>query len=159
MRGFLVSVISLMIFSTTAVLLWLREKKRVDEISGELESYYSKLKERRKTIRFDKKLNVVCRVIEKNNSKWSAFTKDVSGEGICLVLPEMLPEDATVDLVIEIPQKEKVSITGKAVWIKEISAAAKDGKRQFSAGIKFVKIKPKDRDNLMSFVSSFPDAK
>jgi c-di-GMP-binding flagellar brake protein YcgR len=154
MRGFLVSIIFVIIFSVTAILLWLHEKKSTDEIVAKLDSYYNKLQERRKAIRFDTKLNVVCKVAEKTNNHWSIYSKDISGEGVCLYLPEILPNDAVVDLVIDVPGKRKISVTGKVAWVKEIECSKLDGSRQFSAGVRFIKIKPKAKLDLVNFVNN-----
>ena len=156
MRGFLVTAITIIVFGGTAILLWLREKKHTDEITGELDSYYSILKERRKTIRVNKQLNVICRVIEKPDSRWSAFTfsKDISGEGICLSLPEILPEDAVVNLEFDLPGGKHILAQGKVVWAKEAESPAAGGKRVFTAGVKFVKINNKHKNDLVNFITS-----
>lgn len=152
MRGILVSVVLLIIFGTTAIILWLQEKRRVDKVIGELDTYYVGLKERRKNIRFSKRLNVVCKVIEKSGSHWSVFSKDVSGDGICLYLPEILPQDAVVDLEIDVADKKRITARGNVVWLKEIETPNAEGKRQFSAGIKFIKISPRDKKALFNFI-------
>jgi len=152
MRGILVSIILLIIFGTASVLLWLGEKKRTDKISGHLDTYYKNLKEKRKTIRLDKQLNVVCKVTETSGSRWSVFSKDISGEGICLHLPEMLPQDAVVDLEIDIPGRGgRVCVHGKVVWVRE--ATAVDEKRKFDIGVQFVKVNPKHKDDLAAFIA------
>lgn len=154
MRGILVTIIALVLFGATAILMWLREKKRTDEITGELDTYFSRLKERRTTIRLNKRLSVVCKVVEKSDSHWSVFSKDISGEGICLYMPEILPQDAIVDLKIDIPGKKYISVHGKVVWVKETARASAEGKRQFNSGIKFIKIRPKDKDDLVDFIET-----
>ena len=154
MRGILVTIIFAIIFGTTAVILWLRDKRRTDEIVGEIDTYYSILKEKRKSIRLTKHLSVVCKVIERPDSHWSVFSKDVSGEGICLHLPEILPQDAVVNLEIKIPPDKFISAQGEVVWIKEIDTPDKDGKRQFDAGIRFIKINNKHKDDLVKFIAA-----
>lgn len=154
MRGILVSIITLVFFGVTALLLWLREKKRVDGISGELDSYYLRLKEKRRTIRLNKRLDVACKVTERPESYWSVFSKDISGDGICLYLPEILPQDAVVDLEIGIPGEKHILAHGQVVWVREIQTPSAEGKRQFNAGIKFIKINPGDKDNLVSFIKA-----
>lgn len=152
MRGILVVILTVVIFGGTAILLWLRERKRVNRIVGELDTYYSMLKERRKTIRLNKRLSVACKVIERPDSRWSVFSKDISGEGICLHMPEILPQDAVVDLEVDIPGEKHIIARGKVVWVKEIDTPDSEGKRQFDAGIKFIKIRPKDRNELVNFI-------
>ncbi len=115
MRGILVAILTVVIFGGTTILLWLREKKRVDRITGELDTYYSMFKERRKTIRLHKHLSVACKVIERPGSRWSAFSKDISGEGICLHMPEILPQDAVVNLEVDIPGGKHIIARGKVV--------------------------------------------
>lgn len=154
MRGILVNLILLIFLGVTALLIWLQEKRRTDRISGTLDSYYSRLKERRQTIRLNKQLNIVCKVAEKAGSHWSVFSKDISGEGICVYLPEILPQDAIVDLDINIPGKGLVSVRGEVVWVKEDDTLTEGGRRLFSAGIRFIKIKPKDKNNLVNFIEA-----
>ena len=154
MRGILVSIITLVLFGVTALLLWLREKKHIDRIGGELDTYYSRLKEKRKTIRLNKRLNVACKVTEEPESYWSVFSKDISGDGICLYLPEILPQDAVVDLEIDIPGEKHIIAHGQVIWVREIQTPSAEGKRQFNAGIKFVKINPEDKDNLVNFIKA-----
>ncbi len=158
MRGILVTIIFAIIFGTTAVILWLRDKRRTDEIIGEIDTYYSILKEKRKSIRLTKHLSVVCKVIERPDSHWSVFSKDVSGEGICLHLPEILPQDAVVNLEIKIPPDKFISAQGEVVWIKEVDTPDKDGKRQFDAGIRFIKINHKHKDDLVKFITASLEA-
>ncbi len=152
MRGILVVILTVAIFGGTAILLWLRERKRVDRVVGELDTYYSILKERRKSVRLNKRLSVACKVIERPDIRWSVFSKDISGEGICLHMPEILPQDAVVDLEVDIPGGKRIVARGKVVWVKEIDTLDSEGKRQFKAGIKFMKIRPKDKDELVSFI-------
>ncbi|MFH0732924.1 MAG: PilZ domain-containing protein [Candidatus Omnitrophota bacterium] len=154
MRGILVAIVAIIVFGTTAVLLWLREKKRTDKICAKLDSYYSGLKEKRKSIRIKENLDVVCKVTEVSNSHWSVFSKDISGEGICLHMPEILPENANIELVIVIPESKRVSARGRVVWVKEAETSGSDGKRQFNAGIQFTKINPADKDVLVDFIKS-----
>ena len=154
MRGIIVSIIALVFFGAAVILLWLREKKHTDKIAAELDTYYEKLKEKRRTIRLNKRLRVICKVIEKPNSHWAVFSKDVSGEGICLYLPEILPRHAVVDLEIDMPGEKRIHAHGQVVWVREIETPNAEGKRQFSAGIKFVKINPKDKDSLIGFLTA-----
>ncbi len=158
MRGILAGIIFSVIFIATALIIYLREKRRTDEVKGELDTYYALLKEKRKTIRLAKRLNVLCKVLEKSDSKWSVFSKDISGEGVCLYLPEMLPQDALVTLAIEMPSGKNVSVQGKVAWIKELEKQTGADKRQFSAGIKFVKISGKDKKELGSLIKASLEA-
>ncbi|UCH12147.1 MAG: PilZ domain-containing protein [Candidatus Omnitrophota bacterium] len=152
MRGILVVILTVAIFGGTAILLWIREKRLVDRVAGELDAYYSMLKDRRKSIRLNKRLSVDCKVMKKPDSRWSVFSKDISGEGICLNMPEILPQDAIVDLDVDIPGEKHIIARGKVVWAKEIDTLDSEGKRQFDSGIKFIKISPKDKDELVNFI-------
>jgi len=152
MRGILVVILTVAIFGGTTILLWLRERKRVNRVVGELDTYYSTLKERRKTIRFNKRLSVACKVIGRPDSRWSVFNKDISGEGICLHMPEILPQDAVVDLEVGMPGKKHIIARGKVVWVKETDTPDSEEKRRFDTGIKFIKIRPKDKDELVNFI-------
>ncbi|MBN1406047.1 MAG: PilZ domain-containing protein [Candidatus Omnitrophica bacterium] len=152
MRGILASIVIIIIFTAVAIILWLKERNPTDKIIGELDTYYNGLKERRGSVRFKKHAEVICKVIESADSRWSVFSKDISGEGICLYLPEILPQDAVVDLEIRIENNRPINVRGKVVWVKELESTEGSTRRQFNAGIRFVKISPKDKEDLFNFI-------
>lgn len=154
MRGILVTILIILVFGGIAIMLWLKERKSVNQIGGKIDTYFPEVKERRRSIRFNRRLDVNCKVAEKPDSRWSIFSKNISGEGICIVLPEILPVDADVDLEIAIPQiAHPLNVNGKVVWVKEIGSPASGGRREFNAGVKFTNIKAKDEETLKKFIS------
>lgn len=152
MRGLIVSIVSLFIFITCAIFLWLNETRRKTILTGRLDKYWN-LKERRKFVRIPKRLEVVCEFAKKSDSNWSLFTKNISGEGICIYTPEILPEAAIVDLRIRIPEREELSVKGSVVWVREAHSLDEQGRKQFNAGIKLTDINSKDKRRFVGFIA------
>ncbi|NQT90302.1 MAG: PilZ domain-containing protein [Candidatus Omnitrophica bacterium] len=154
MRGLLVFLVSLLIFSYIALLLRRKHVVRTADIPAYLDSYWDALKERRRSIRFREKLPVVCTVSERAGLTHHTFTRNISGEGICLQAPEILPEGSFLDLTIEIPSGRPVKVKGEVVWVTEIKEQTGASGRLFDTGIKFTKIRTKDKTVLDNFLSS-----
>lgn len=153
-RGILVSIILLLTFFSVSVLLWIRYARRVVQIPAFLDSYWDILKEKRRFMRFKERLPVSCSVARRTGSVHRIYSSDISGEGICLQVPEMLPEKTTLDLKIEIPNDDPVVIKGEVVWVKEAEAEAGQTERLFDTGVRFTKIKADDKARLGVFLAS-----
>jgi c-di-GMP-binding flagellar brake protein YcgR len=98
-------------------------------------------------------LAVDCTIQEKPGDTYKTFSKDISGQGICLKIPEIVPQGGVLDLLVSMPDKRPVKITGEVVWVKEIEAQAQEGiGRTFNAGIRFLKIARRDQKVLDSFL-------
>ncbi len=151
MRGLISSVLTVFVLSVVAVLLWRHRTRNLAYVPARLESYWDTLKERRKFRRFKKKLAVDCSISESPGDRYHSFSKDISGEGICLQVPEIMPEGRQLNLEIHIPDKRTILVKGEIVWINEVKRLSQDSDRLFSAGIKFLKLNPKDKDLLAEF--------
>lgn len=105
-------------------------------------------KERRKFKRFDAYMSVRYQVPEGVHSRGMALSKDLSREGLKLNLPAFLPEGATVDLELDIPDDPKpVRTSGKVVWSRN-----SHGKDQgFDAGIRFMMMDPVDKFRVLDY--------
>jgi len=152
MRGTLVLIVAVVTFLFISLFLWRRRTCKVDQIEARVDKYWDSLKERRKFIRFKKCLNVVCNVPEKQGTIYHTFSKDISGEGICLQVQEILPEKTILDLKVELPGSRPISIIGEVAWVNETPNEAMASERLFDTGIKFIKIYPKDKESLGGFL-------
>ena len=97
-------------------------------------------------------LLVDCTIPERPGDTYSTFTKDISGQGICLRIPEIVPKESTLILVVNIPNHRPIKITGEVIWVKEIEEKTEGLARAFNAGIKFLKIDERDKRVLDNFL-------
>lgn len=154
-RGILVALVSVFTLLAFALLLWRRYTRRVTRIPAYLDSYWDVLKERRNSRRFKKSLPVICNVAEKTGNVHHIFSKNISGEGLCLRVPEILPEGSQLDLKIEAPDDNNlITARGEVVWVKESEEEPGQTQRLFDTGIKFTKIEPEDKARLGGFLIS-----
>jgi hypothetical protein len=153
MRSILSLIIIILILLSVAFLLWRKRTRNLALISAKLDSYWNTLKERRKFKRFKRQLNVECSVLEKAGNIYHAFSQDISGEGICLQVPEIMPEKSLVGLEIEIPDKRPIVVKGEVVWVSEMKRDFSASERIFKIGVRFLKIDIKDKDLLSEFLN------
>jgi hypothetical protein len=139
-------------FSSVIFLLWRQRVRNFSHVKATLGGYWADSDEKRRFRRFKRELNVDCDIPGQPGYSYKTFTKNVSGEGICLIVSEMIPQGVVIDLAISIPDSRYIRITGEAVWVKEISQAENGTERIFNAGIKFLKISDQDRKVLNNFL-------
>lgn len=152
MRGVMSSITVILVLVSVAILLWRQRTRNVAYVSAKLESYWNNLKERRKFRRFKKQLEVDCSVPEKTGNIYHSFSKDISGEGICLQVPEMMPEGSQLDLEIKIPDHSPIAVKGEIIWVTEADRDPSASERIFNAGIRFLRLSKKDKDLLSEFL-------
>jgi c-di-GMP-binding flagellar brake protein YcgR len=149
----LLSAITL--FSTFAFVIYLLCRQRAQHIAyihAELESYWDASNEKRRFKRFKRHLPVDCIVPEKPGDIYKTFSHDISGSGICLSVPEIMPEGSRIGLKIAITDKKQINITGEIVWMREATSNNGGQERKFNAGVKFSKIDKKDKKALDNFL-------
>lgn len=105
-------------------------------------------------MRFTERLPVRCSVAQKPGSVHRIYSSDISGEGICLQVPEMLPQKTTLDLKVDIPNNSPIIMKGEVVWVKEAEMETGQSERLFNTGIRFTKIRPEDKARLGTFLAS-----
>ena len=152
MRGILSTATTLIIFLSVCILLWRQRTRNLSHVPAQLDSYWDALKERRKFRRFKMKLPVECRVPDKSDNIYHTFSKDISGEGICLQVPELMPEGSVLDMMVKMPQGRPLHVRGEIAWVSESPKKSDSDERSFMAGIKFVKVDPDDKKRLSSFL-------
>lgn len=141
------------VFAAAMTFLWRRPASGMPRVPAELDRYWNRLKEKRRYTRFKENLPAVCRVIEKDAGLYHIFSKDISGEGVCLKIPEILPEGSLLELDISLPGSNPLSFKGEVVWVKETSVNTGRSARTFDTGIKFLEIDPGDREVLFDFLA------
>ena len=154
MRGVLASIVVLIIFIVVTYLLWRKRTRNIAQIPAYLNGYWDMFKEKRNLIRFNMNMAVTCNLAEKDVSIYHAFSKNISGKGICLRATEMLPEGASLDLKIDVPDDKPIFIKGDVVWVKEArkEATGDSKERLFDIGIRFVKVDEKDKERLCNLL-------
>lgn len=159
MRGILVTIVALATFLLVTISLWRKRTSNISEIPADLESYWDGKTERRRGKRFKKELNVVCSVPEKKGNNYHLFSKDISGEGICLQVPEILPEGTVMDLKVNIPDGKPILVRGIVVWVSEFPNEAEQSERLFDTGIKLIKVDASDKQKFIDYLNSDTEKK
>ena len=154
MRNALVSIIFIVTFSCVIFLLWRQRTRHLAYVKANVDGFWDGdgSHEKRRFRRFKLELPVDCTIPEKQGDTYKAFSKDISGQGICLKIPEIVPQGGVLRLLVSIPDKRAIQITGEVVWVKEIEQAPESSARTFNAGIKFLKIARRDQKLLDNFL-------
>lgn len=105
-------------------------------------------------MRFGERLPVRCSVAQKAGNIHRIYSSDISGEGICLQVPEMLPQKTILDLKVDIPYKGSLAMKGEVVWVKEAERASGQSERLFDTGVRFIQIRPEDKACLGNYLIS-----
>jgi c-di-GMP-binding flagellar brake protein YcgR len=154
MRNILVLFVFLVTFSCVIFLLWRQRTRNLAYVSAKVDGYWDGAQEKRKFKRFKMELAVDCTIPEKHGDTYKVFSKDISGQGICLKVPEMVPEGGVLELLVSMPDKRPIKITGEVIWVKEIEAQEQEGTgRTFDAGIRFLRIDRRDQKLLNNFLT------
>ncbi|MFH1645615.1 MAG: PilZ domain-containing protein [Candidatus Omnitrophota bacterium] len=143
-----------LIFGVVAFFLWKRNNEYTSHIKAYVDSYWSILKESRSSIRFKQQLEVECAVPEKGGYKHRVFTNDISGKGLSLWVPEILPEGSPLDLIVTLPENgELIKIKGEVAWVDEAKVKSEHSHRLFNTGIKFLKVESKDSQKFSDYLN------
>jgi hypothetical protein len=143
------------VFFTLAFVIYLLFRQRTQHLSrvqANLDGYWDSSKEKRQFRRFKKRLSVDCIVPEMPGDQYKTFSHDISGQGVCLNVPEIMPKGSRVKLKIGIPDKTTLNVVGEVVWVKEVAQDPAELKRIFSAGIRFFALDKKDKAALDNFL-------
>jgi hypothetical protein len=146
--------VTLITLAIVTLLLWRKRTQNLAFVPASADGYWDTLKERRRFRRFKKRLDVNCNVPEKGGNLYHTFSKDISGEGICLRVPQILPEGSPLELEIYIPDADIVTVKGEVVWVNQTSSSEKDGERFFDTGIRLLQADAKQKSMLRDFLYS-----
>lgn len=154
MRIHLVLIVVTAVILLIAYFVWRHNTRQTAEVDADLQGYWGAIKEKRHSIRFAQRIAVECSLAKKENSVHRLFSKDISGEGICLELGEMLPEGANLGLKLLIPNEKPLELKGEVVWVAKARVISGSDERRFEAGVRFTKISPQAKDRLLKFLAS-----
>lgn len=84
-----------------------------------------------------------------------ALTRDIGGGGLCIVMEGVLEPGTSIEVELKFPDCETpVTCTAEVVWSKVVEAPRKgDIHSTAQAGVKFVKIDPKDLKLVKQFAA------
>ncbi|MCX5666689.1 MAG: PilZ domain-containing protein [Candidatus Omnitrophica bacterium] len=104
------------------------------------------LHDRRRSSRLDIPLKIEQR-LSRGGELLKALSSDISGNGLRFQLHRYLKKGEKLRTSIHFPSDPKpVTAVSEVIWCKEKPAS---GKKMFDAGIKYVKIIPRDRDRFI----------
>jgi len=108
--------------------------------------------ERRRSVRLDMRLPTTLKD-QRTASVEQAFTKDISGQGMCLLTRETLTPGAHLGVEIKVPDlKTPVAFDIEVVWSRPLAdPPPRATPHQAEAGVRFVRIDPKDRTLIMLY--------
>jgi hypothetical protein len=152
MRFLLSAIIIFFTLGLVIFLLWRQRTKHIAYVHANLEGYWDSSKEKRRFKRFKVSLPVDCIVPEKPGDVYKTFSRDVSGTGICISVPEIMPESSRVRLRVCLPNNQQVSLAGEIVWVKEAEPTPANNGRVFNAGIRFVDMDKRGKGIFDSFL-------
>lgn len=83
----------------------------------------------------------------------SAYSKNISVGGICLMTPDRLDCDNLLELKFFLPDSgEPVRATGRVVWTKKFEAGILGPAEAYDSGIEFISIAPEERERIKQYV-------
>ena len=137
-----------------------KEDRKISEkfaTRGKVEEYCAGEKDRRRCERFDTELDLKYNLIPPTKAEFSTNTKNISKTGISILVYEILPNDALINMEISVPNsKETLKLRGKVAWCEGCNGGTeridKNGKRTFLIGIEFVESDKKHQDTLMEYI-------
>ncbi len=149
---------TLMILVLSMVLFTLYNNERILSRSAmpqaDMEEYWEG-PDRRKHVRFKKKLVVYYRIIRDTRANNRCRTIDISEGGMKLLLNEKLDKNAVLCLKIAIPKPgNSVDVKGEVAWTEEVSEKDAFGRRLFYAGIKFSATNDPKGTGLVNYIRS-----
>jgi c-di-GMP-binding flagellar brake protein YcgR len=116
-------------------------------------------RDRRKFVRLNSAFDVIYNRRKVSPGERLALGKNISAGGMCLILYSAyddVKKTDILDLTMHLPnQKKAVSAIGKVVWVRKFEIKDKIKGSRFEAGIEFVAIDSKDRENVRKFVFAY----
>ena len=120
------------------------------------------MEERRKFPRLTYNVAVAWKKIERraeNDSEVTNVTKNISGGGICLQVDSSVKPQDVLEFQITLPTKKMIDSKGVVRWIEDFGIIGEKSKSRYEAGIEFININDKDREEIKQFVFSILKAK
>ena len=108
--------------------------------------------ERRRFPRLDASVAIEYSILGKAPLKETAFTKNISAGGICLIVYEKIEVNTILSLRINLgDNSDIIEIKGNVVWLSKFSMDP-DKKERWDIGIEFIKINEEDRKRIFKYL-------
>ena len=96
----------------------------------------------------------LCKVkVISSSQVFFAHTKDISEDGVKIVLTEALEPRSDVELHIKIETKKVIKCKGAVIWVDKAAESIEKGSTLFNAGIQFTQIDNSDRRYIAMIVA------
>jgi len=112
------------------------------------------MQERRRFVRVDVRVNIWWRKIPDSAVKGKATNKDISEQGIWLIVDEAVQTGDKLQLEMELPTNKIIKCVGEVVWVDPFMIVGYSEIKKYNVGIKFINITAEDRGKLQKFINS-----
>lgn len=110
--------------------------------------------ERRTAIRAPLRVPVRYSVQASTKTDNSSLTRDVSPDGLGILLGEQVPPGTTVNLEIQLPgSQQDFTAQGRVIWQSDLKEQASIRPSGFATGIRYIQIDDASRGRLADFIS------
>ena len=114
--------------------------------------------QRRQFMRLNLHLRVTYQILSNNQNvpdesskKMEAMSKDISGNGICLIMDERLPKGTRLDMFVPLlPDRPPIYVVGEIVRADD--PHGETHRKNYDVGIRFVEIRLTDQDRIVKYV-------
>ncbi len=145
------SIILLLILILAVVFIDEYRKRKGRLIVAKMDRYWDG-NNRREFIRTGASLQVCYKVEGAAKGGDNGVTNDIGEGGIGVVLSEKFSKGNILNLEISLPDGSRhISAKGRISWIKE-SYTDESGRKNFDAGIEFLKIQKENRERLIRYI-------
>lgn len=152
----LVILITLLVLLGIILMIIYNTEYRLRKISspdGTIKEYWAG-SERRRAVRLEIPLPVKYTAIPPHNHNSQSVTRNISKGGIQMLIYEKLNVGDIINLELKLDNKsEPITGQGQIVWLQDApSESAKEGKRVFISGIKFIDLNSKNEQKVSDFI-------
>lgn len=157
----LIAELVIILVLIAALITLISEENKIEKSKaprGAVKEYWEG-QERRRSIRVNTSLIVRYSEEKKNHIKLNGQMKDVSSDGIRLLVNEKFKEGMLLLLEFDLPDiKEAISAKGKVIWADgNFTERDEVGRRTFQTGIQFINIKPDDKNRLVTYIKKIAE--
>lgn len=151
-------IICVLLIALIALIIEEEKIKKSKVPRGTLKEYWSG-QERRQSLRINTSFIVRYCVVENPHTKLNGQMKDVSSDGMKLLVNEKLKQGLVLLLEFNISDsKDSINAQGKVVWADgEFTKRDEIGRRVFQTGIQFINIKPDDKNRLVTYIKKIAE--
>jgi c-di-GMP-binding flagellar brake protein YcgR len=110
--------------------------------------------EKRKFPRLPLSVNVSCEVLDGSAlSAEEAMAKNISAEGICLVVLEKIDNGNFLELKLSLAGEVSfMTVKGRVVWVEEFTVSHASDYKAYDCGIEFVDVSPQDQESISRYL-------